>query len=336
MKQYNLSVLIPARSEEFLKLTVEDILRNKESETEIIVGLDEKWANPPLEQHPDLSVIYVPESIGQRHITKTCAQFSRAKYIAKCDAHVGFDKGFDRKLLEGFKITGDNVTVAPIMRNLWVFSWKCTKCGKKTYQGTIPTACEEKNYKNTGVACDGKKFVKKIIWELKHNPQSTSFCFDSEPHFQYFEDYKHREPYVSDKKTGFTETMSLQGSFFCMTREKYLDLDIDDETLGSWGSQGLTVACKTWLSGGRVLINHNTHYAHLFRTKGGSFGFPYPQSGRAVAETKKKVKDLFFENKWPKQIYPLSWLVEKFWPVPGWDEKSLAEIKKFDHVVKKS
>lgn len=41
-----LSVIIPSRHEEFLKNTVEDILKNKRGETEIIVGLDGQWANP--------------------------------------------------------------------------------------------------------------------------------------------------------------------------------------------------------------------------------------------------------------------------------------------------
>ncbi len=25
--------------------------------------------------------------------------------------------------------------------------------------------------------------------------------------------------------------------------------------------------------------------------------------------------------------YPLSWLIEKFWPVPGWTQEQLAELK---------
>jgi hypothetical protein len=159
-----------------------------------------------------------------------------------------------------------------------------------------------------------------MVWIGKHNPQSTSYCFDSEPHFQYFEDYKHRPKYIEDKKTGFTETMSLQGSCFMLTREKYWELNICDESLGSWGNQGIETACRTWLSGGRVLCNHNTWYAHMFRTQGGDFSFPYDQSGREVQKTKNNVKDLFWNNKWDKQIHPVSWLVEKFQPVPGWEK----------------
>jgi hypothetical protein len=39
------------------------------------------------------------------------------------------------------------------------------------------------------------------------------------------------------------------------------------------------------------------------------------------------LKNTYFDNKWPKQIYPLSWLLEKFWPVKGWSEDARAKIK---------
>jgi hypothetical protein len=111
-----------------------------------------------------------------------------------------------------------------------------------------------------------------------------------------------------------------------LTRDKYWELNICDEEFGSWGSQGIEVACKTWLSGGRVICNHKTWYAHMFRTQK-DFSFPYAQSGSKVQSAKKYAKDLFFNNKFDKAIHPLSWLVEKFWPVPGWDDKALKELK---------
>lgn len=122
--------------------------------------------------------------------------------------------------------------------------------------------------------------------------------------------------------------MSLQGSCFCCTREKYWELNICDETFGSWGSQGIEIACKFWLSGGRVLVNRATWYAHCFRTKGDTFGFPYPISGRQVQNAKKIAKEMFFDGKWDKAIHPLSWLVEKFMPVKGWTQEALDELKK--------
>jgi hypothetical protein len=60
----------------------------------------------------------------------------------------------------------------------------------------------------------------------------------------------------------------------------------------------------------------------MFRTQGGDFGFPYPQSGRQLENARKHSKKLFLENTFEKQIYPLSWLLEKFKPLPDWHDPS--------------
>jgi hypothetical protein len=113
------------------------------------------------------------------------------------------------------------------------------------------------------------------------------------------------------------------------TREKYFSLPLCNEKLGSWGNQGIEVACATWLSGGRVLVNHNTWYAHLFRTKG-DFSFPYEQHYSEQLETKKRVWEQFVSGTWDKQIYPPSWLIEKFWPVGGWTIDALNRLKEVE------
>lgn len=321
-----LSILIPSRNEQFLKNTVDDILTNIEADTEVIVGLDGAWANPPLVQDDRVNIIYEPVSIGQRAITNNCARIAQGKYVMKVDAHCAFDKGFDRKMLEFFKEHGDDITAVPIMRNLWAFNWKCRKCGKKWYQGPTPTKCQETKFKLTGQPCESKSFTRKMMWVAKGNPQSWSYCFDSTPHFQYFDDYKNRVREQARDK-GFTETMSLQGSCFMMTRQNYWDWEVCDEKAGSWGNQGIEVALATWLTGHRVLVNHRTYYAHMFRTQGGDFGFPYEQHGRQVKRTKDYIKDKFWEIKHPKQIHSVKWLLEKFWPVKGWSEEDLLCIK---------
>ena len=305
---YDLSILIPSRNEMFLARTIEDILSNIEGNTEIIVGLDGLWADPPITDNPRVTIVHVSESIGQRAMTNHLCRLSSAKYIMKVDAHCAFDKGFDVKMMNDMQ---DDWTMVPIMRNLHAFNWVCPD-GHIRYQGPSGpcTTCN-------------KETVRDVVWIAKNNPQSTSYCFDSEPHFQYFNEFKKRPGGKGD----LTESMSLQGSCFMLTRDKYWELNICDENFGSWGSQGIEVAVKTWLSGGRVMVNHKTWYAHMFRTQGGDFGFPYQLSGSAVSHAKKTAKDLFFAGTWEKQIRPLSWLIEKFWPVPGWKPEDLAKLK---------
>jgi len=295
-----LSIIIPANNEIFLKDTIEDALKHIELDTEIIAVCDGKWADLPIPQHPRVNVIYVPESVGQRAATNLGVKISKAKYVMKVDAHCSFDQGFDRKMIEEMK---DNYLMVPVMRNLWAFDWKCYHCGWKKYQGPTPEKC--------GQCGKTDKIRRKMMWIGKERPQSKSYCFDAEPHFQYFGEYL-RRPEVKKQieETGLSESMSIQGSAFLCTREMYNDLNLCDETFGSWGNQGIEVAGKVWLSGNYVIINHKTWYAHMFRTQGGDFGFPFENRGSNT--TKKKVWDDLLNT---QRKYSVSWLVKKFMPI---------------------
>lgn len=308
----DLSILIPARNEMFLARTIQDALEHIEADTEIIAVLDGKWADPPVAQNERVNIIYVPSPIGQRAATNLAARNAKGKYLMKVDAHCSFDQGFDRKMIEDMQ---PDWTCVPTMRNLWAFDWKCYHCGWKKYQGPTPTECPD--CKKTD------KIRRKMIWQGKIRPQSNSYCFDSEPHFQYFNEFTKRP----EGGGNLTETMSLQGSCFMCTAEKYWELGLCDEGFGSWGSQGIEVACKTWLSGGRVMVNHKTWYAHMFRTQGGDFGFPYENRGSAVEAAKEYARKMFFRGEWTGAKYPLSWLVKKFWPVKGWTAEQLKALE---------
>jgi len=308
--KYDLSIVIPARNEEWLSLTVEDILRNKRGKTEVIVLLDGYWPDTPVPDHPDVRVIHVPESIGQRAGQNLCVKMSTAKYVAKTDAHCAFDEGFDVKMMEAME---DDITMVPVMRNLHIFNWRCKNCGMETYQGPEPKECNNEICPKADISFDGGEghkasgFEKNVVWIPKTNPQSTAYRFNKNLRFKYFPELQKKQ-----KREGLQETMSLQGSFFMCTREKYWSLKLCDESLGSWGMQGSEVALKTWLSGGRVLCNMETWYAHLFRTQSG-FSFPYPQSGSGQQRAIEMVNELFKNNKWDKQVHTLQWLLNKFW-----------------------
>jgi glycosyltransferase involved in cell wall biosynthesis len=290
----DLSILIPARNEMWLARTIQDILAHLEGDTEIIAVLDGQWAEPVIPDHERVTLIYHSQSIGQRAATNEAAKLSTAKYLMKCDAHCAFDQGFDVKMLADMQ---DNWTMAPLMRNLHVFDWVCQN-GHRRYQGPSGP-CKE---------C-GEPTERDVVWIAKNNPQSTAYRFDRDLHFQYWDAYKKQQ-------TGdLVETMSLQGSCFMLTRAKYFELDICEERHGSWGQQGTEVACKTWLSGGKCIVNKRTWYAHLFRTQGGDFGFPYPNPG--IEQARKYSQDLWLNNKWDKAVHPLEWLIEKFNP-PDW------------------
>jgi len=295
----SLSILIPARNEEFLGITIKNILENIEGNTEIIAVLDGyDTPIPDLPVDPRVKVIKLDKSIGQRAATNLACRESHATYVMKTDAHVAFSKGFDRILMEDIQ---DNWTVMPLMRNLHGFDWVCEN-GHKRYQGPEGPCTECK-----------KPTHKEIRWIGKRNPQSWLFRFDRDMHFQYWRDRQ------NEFTNSITETMTIPGSCFMCTRAKYNELNLCDETLGSWGQQGVEVSCKTWLSGGKMMVNKKCWYAHMFRTQTG-FSFPYEQSGAGQARARELTKDLFMKDKWDKAIHKFQWLIDKFSPITGWEK----------------
>lgn len=313
MPRYDLSVIIPARNEMFLQNTVDDLTNQKRGNTQIIVIADGGWPLPPgLKKHPDVVLYHRETSIGQRAAINHGARISNAKYIMKLDAHCRMDEGFDVKLMADCEYKD---IIVPRLYNLHAFDWKCTNCGHQTYQGPKLTKCTK---------CEQTaEHEMLMVWEPRWSRVTNSMRFDSDLHFQYWRDFnKSRE----EGKGDFTPTMGLLGACWFLHRDFYWDIDGSDEAHGSWGQQGTEIACKAWLSGGRLMCNQKTWYSHLFRTQPG-FGFPYPLTHGQTERARAYSKSFWREGRWDKAVHPLSWLVEKFWPVPGWTADALEELK---------
>lgn len=300
----DLSILIPARNEIFLARTIQDILERKRANTEVIAVCDGMWSVPPVPDHPDVTLVYYPKSIGQRAATNQAAKLSTAKFIMKCDAHCSFDKGFDVKLMEDCE---PDWTVIPKMYNLHGFDWKCKACGNQEYQGPELTKCKQCG-KSEG-------FERVVIWKPRRKRVTEAWRFDENMKFNYWRAFSKRPEFNGR----IEDVMSSIGACWFMHRDRYWEMGGLDEEHGSWGQMGTEIACKSWLSGGRHVVNRRTWFAHMFRTQDG-FKFPYPLSGRQVKHARNYSNDLWKNNKWPLQKRPLQWLIDKFEP-PGWELK---------------
>ena len=129
-------------------------------------------------------------------------------------------------------------------------------------------------------------------------------------------------PQAKETLEPLVETMTLQGSGFMCTRDKYWELNLCDEAFGSWGMQATEVACKTWLSGGRLLSTRKAFMGHYFRNK----DFPYERNMAEIEKCFKDVKELFLGNKWPLQKRSFQSLIQQFGYPCDWNEAKLEEL----------
>jgi hypothetical protein len=300
-----LSVLIPSRNERWLNQTITDVLAHATRDTEVIVVLDGAWPEDPIAKHSRVHVVYQPVSIGQRAATNLAAKLSQAPYLMKLDAHCNVAPGFDDVLIRCAETLGPKTIQVPAQYNLHCFDWICDTCQERTYQGPTPTACPK---------CQGLPHHREVIWKIRQSRLTVSWRFDRNLHFQYWGEYKNRP----ENQVEFLDVMSCLGACWFVSAHRYWEIGGLDEGHGSWGQMGTEIACKSWLSGGRLVCNKRTWFGHMFRTQGGDFGFPYPLSGSAVDRARKHSKSLWLDGRWPQAIRPLSWMIEKFAPVPDW------------------
>lgn len=314
-------MLIPARNEfyydiDLLYETVSNVLANTSDKTEIIAvldGYDSSWPNQPLPINSRLTVIHHRKSIGQRAATNEAARVATGEFVMKLDAHCALDENFDEKLLATFE---PKWTVVPAQYNLLVFNWQCKRCGWLKDQSPKPPRCAK---------CSSRYLKQVKVWKPRDGSDGTDVDRKSGRRNTRLEAWRFdsRLEYhpggwseLVNRQTGpVIDTMSLLGACWAMRRERYYEIEPCDPLYGSWGQMGTELACKSVLSGGELKCNRSTWFAHFFRT--GGIGFPWPDGGRkerAVA----RCREQWLENKWPLQKYPLSYLIEKHWPVPDW------------------
>jgi hypothetical protein len=303
-----LSVIIPARNEHYLAQTVADVLRNSRADTEVVAVIDGAKCGPDIIADSRVTVIELASAIGQRGATNLGIASSDSAFILKIDAHSSMSCGFDVSLMEACE---PDVTVSPMLCTLRVFDWKCRQCGQVSGQGAEPVKCER---------CDASSSHDKVEkWEASMHPMYCAWMFNPELHFNYWLQFV-PQIYCGAKSECY-EILSNYGAAWCMRRQRYADLGGLDEHYGMWGHMSSEISLKSWLSGGRVLLSTAAWCAHLFRTTK-SFGWPYPPP--ATRAGRKYLHAVWFNNQWPLQRRPLSWLIDKFAPIPGWDELQYA------------
>lgn len=128
---------------------------------------------------------------------------------------------------------------------------------------------------------------------------------------------KTEEQYGSSKD--IDDLMCFQGSMWFMSKKHWNWLGGLD-TSPEYYAEHHELSMRTWLGGGRVVINKNAWYAH---PKGGTRG--YHMSMRQVYKDHTHSAGYWMTNSWERQIYNYEWLIDKFWPLPTQNNKHVIE-----------
>jgi glycosyltransferase involved in cell wall biosynthesis len=293
-----LSVIIPSRNCKYVSKTVDDIFENATGECEVIVLLDGYWPNPPIKDYPNLTIIHKAQVTGMRNSVNLGANVAKGKYIMKCDDHCMFGKGFDEILQKDME---DNWLVNPSRYSMDVEKWVRTRGPVEYLYITYPYVKD--NLYGNGL--HGKKWIgENGIGENMGVQQ-----------FYWKEDHRRDIP--------IDDMMTFQGSCWFMAREHYFRIgQLDEKWCDLMENEPQELGFKTWLSGGRCVVNKNTWYAHMHKNERelDNRGRTWKLSWEAMRQTGRLQTWYWMNDKWPLATRKMKWFVEHFWPIPSWLE----------------
>lgn len=275
------SVIIPARNERFLPQTVADILAQARGDIEVIVILDGYWPEPILEDDARLILIHRSTPRGMRDGINGAAAIAKGDYLLKCDAHCAFGEGFDVILAAE---CADNWIVVPRRYSLDAEAW----------QRAEKEPIDAMHY----------------FWPYAH-PDDLGL---------------HGRPWRQRarkrKDIWIDEEVTFQGSCWFMDKNHFHDRlqGLNEHGYETFMGEPQEIGLKTQLGpwGGAIMRNKKTWYAHLH--KGKTYGRMYSFSGSERQRGNAYSFDFWWRNRWTERAHDLEWLIDRFWPHPGWPE----------------
>ena len=288
-----LTVIIPARNEIFLNKTVNDLFEKAEGDLEVVVALDGYWPESELmpQSNSNLKYIHFGKARGMRAAINAAASIATGDYLMKCDAHCMFAEGFDEVLKAD--CDGDWVVI-PSRYSLDGENWKILETGKSRVDYHYLSYPKHKGHGIHGT-----------VWNQRARNRKDNPAYD-----------------IDDE-------MSFQGSCWFMPTAHFWSFlgGMDEDSYGSFIQEPQEIGMKTWLGGGRVVVNKKTWYAHLHKGKRPRENAGIRQQGRGYFLSKREAKagndfsaDFWLNNRWDDRVYDFEWFLDKFWPVPQWPE----------------
>lgn len=230
----------------------------------------------PLKER-DRLFIYYDKHRGLRPSMNKAASLSSGKYLIKVDAHCLFQEGINEILEKDCDID-------------WVSIPRCYPIERMDWK---PLKSEWVDYFYLSCPWTHPKFfqMQSCFWISKTMEKKDILPID--------------------------DIMTFQGSMWFMHKD-YWDKHIGGVFEKGFGkyAEHQEIGFKTWLGGGRVIINKNTWFAHDHRNNRQRGYF------RSIADFHYSHVDVaryWTNNSWDRQVHKFSWLIEKFWPLPTKD-----------------
>lgn len=282
MQKSRVSIVIPSRNERFLQKTVIDVLAKSRGDIEVVAVLEGYWPDPPLVTDPRVVVVHNPVATGMRNAINAGVAISSGEYILKLDGHCMLGEGYDEIL----KADCDrDWIVVPRRYGLEPEEWVIAENGKPPVDAHYLSYPFQPDKPGRG--------LHGTVWNERARAR---------------------------KHVMVDEEMSSQGSCWFLHRDHWDRLigPMSCEGYGRFAQEFQELGCKTWLSGGKCMVNKNTWYAHLH--KGSKYGRGYSMSSNEMNKGVQHAVDFWVYNQWQQRTHDFSWLIERFWPVPGWPD----------------
>lgn len=282
------SIVIPAYEEPYLGRTVDGIFESASGDIEVIVILENYWPKPPLKGHENLIIVHKGVAQGMRQATNTAARIATGDYLMKCDAHCIFGEGFDEILVADSEPGRLSI---PSRYGLDAEKWERIRGPVDYLTLTFPYVIDELY----GNGLHGKK------WKGEGGLTGSFWHLERE-----------RKDILVD------EILTFQGSCWLMERQKFFDIGGQDHVNYTSHQEAQEMGMKVWLSGGNVVRNKKTWYAHLHKTgkrSGAGSGKKERQRNTVRFST-----DFWMNDRWDLRVRDIKWLIDKFWPLEGWPD----------------
>jgi hypothetical protein len=173
-----------------------------------------------------------------------------------------------------------------------------------------------------------------VVIPRRHSLDAETWTAHKEPidAMHYFWPYEHPDdlglhgrPWMQrsrDRKDILIdEDVTFQGSCWFMDRKHWDRVGpLQEYGYETFMGEPQEIGFKTQLGPwhGAIMRNKKTWYAHLH--KGKQYGRMYKMSQSERVRGNAYSFDFWWNNRWDKRVHDLEWLIDRFWPHPGWPD----------------